>query len=54
MDLSNVSTSKLVEELAKREGVLKKTAEPYQKYKVSIGEETFTNEGPAILLIIED
>lgn len=54
MNLSEISTAKLIGELSKREEVLKKVVEPYQKYEVSIGEETLAKTGPAVLLIIED
>lgn len=47
MDISEVSTSALVEELAKRDGVEKKIAEPYQDLSVEVN-------GPAVVLIVID
>ena len=46
-NLKEIKTCDLVDELAKREGVEKITAEPYQKRTVSA-------EGPAIIFIITD
>lgn len=54
MDLSKVSTRELVEELAKREAVEQFIAEPYQAYKISIGENETTDTGPAVILQIWD
>lgn len=45
--LEDVATVELVEELAKRKGVSKKIAEPYQDMTVSIN-------GPAIVLVVID
>lgn len=47
MDISEVSTYALVEELAKRAGVEKKIAEPYQDMSLEVN-------GPAIVLIVID
>ncbi len=47
MDISEVSTCALVEELAKRAGVEKRIAEPYQDISLEIN-------GPAIVLIVTD
>lgn len=47
MNLKAVPTCKLVEELAMREGVEKKIAEPYQDVDVSVN-------GPAIVLVVTD
>lgn len=47
MDLSNVITSDLVQELKNREGVETKYAEPYKDIDISIN-------GPAIILIVTD
>lgn len=47
MNLSNIKTCELVEELKGREGVETEYAEPYQDTKVSIN-------GPAVILIITD
>ena len=50
MDLSNVSTAALVEELSKREAVEKITAEPYQPYQITVGEQTVSDTGPVVIL----
>ncbi len=47
MDLSEISTKELVEELSRRSGVEKKIAEPYQDLQIQIN-------GPAIVLVIRD
>ena len=47
MDLSQVPTAKLVEELARREGVEKTTAAPYQHIQFAVN-------GPAIVLVVTD
>ncbi len=54
MDLSKASTRELVEELAKREAVEKITAEPYQEYKIAIGEKEVFDTGPVVILRIWD
>ena len=54
MDLSKASTRELVEELAKREAVEKITAEPYQEYKIAVGEKEVFDAGPAVILRIWD
>lgn len=54
MNLSKVSTAQLVEELAKREAVEKMTVEPYQDYKITIGDNELTDSGSAVLLRIWD
>lgn len=47
MQLDDVKTCHLVEELEAREGVEKITTEPYEKKEISV-------EGPAVILIITD
>lgn len=47
MNISDVSTKALVEELSKRAGVEKKIAEPYQDISLEVN-------GPAIVLIVID
>lgn len=37
MDLSNVSTKKLVEELESRQAVEKIAVEPYEEYSITVG-----------------
>lgn len=54
MDLSKVSTRELVEELAKREAVEQFIAEPYQAYKITVGENETEDTGPAVILRIWD
>lgn len=47
MDLSQVETAELVEELSQREGVERTIAEPYQDVQVKVN-------GPAIVLVVID
>ena len=54
MDLSKASTRELVEELAKREAVEKITADPYQVYKITVGENEISDAGPVVILRIWD
>ena len=55
MDLSKISTSKLVEELSKREGVEKITIAPYEDCSITVAGKKINDEGgPAILLRITD
>lgn len=54
MDLSKVPTCDLVEELSKREAVEKIVVEPYQDYKITVGEKETSDDGPAVILRIWD
>lgn len=54
MDLKNVSTKKLVEELASREAVEKITVEPYEEYSITVGSQKINNGGPVVILRIWD
>lgn len=45
--LHNIATCDLVQELEKRQGVQKTTAEPYQNISLNI-------DGPAVVLVITD
>lgn len=54
MDLSKVSTQELVEELAKREAVEAVTAEPYQTYKIIVGDNDISDTGPVVILRVWD
>ncbi len=54
MDLSKASTRELVEELAKREAVEAVTAEPYQTYKIIVGDNEISDTGPVVILRIWD
>ena len=47
MELKNIKTCELVEELKKREGVEVKIAEPHKDMAVSVN-------GPAVVLIVVD
>ena len=47
MDLKNVSTKDLVEELSNRAGVRRTDVEPYDYKDISV-------EGPAIILVVID
>lgn len=47
VDLSQVKTCELVEELKKREGVTAEYAEPYQGKEITI-------DGPACILVVID
>ena len=54
MDLSNVSTKKLVEELASREAVERITVEPYEEYSITAGNQNISDGGPVVILKIWD
>lgn len=54
MDLSQVSTAALVEELKKREAVETYIVEPYQSYQITVGEQTVSDIGPVVILRIAD
>ncbi len=54
MDLKNVSTKALVEELASREAVEKTVIEPYEEYSITVGKEKINDAGPVVLLKIWD
>ena len=54
MDLSSVSTKKLVEELARRQAVEKTVIEPYEEYSITVGEEKINDAGPVVILRIWD
>lgn len=54
MDLSNVSTKALVEELASREAVEKITVEPYEEYSITVGNKKISEGGPVVILRIWD
>lgn len=54
MDLSNISTMELVQELSKREGVEKIAVEPYAPYQISTGEKNISDFGPIVLLRVWD
>lgn len=47
MDLKDVKTCDLVEELKRREGVETEFAEPHEDKKISVN-------GPAVILIVSD
>lgn len=54
MDLKNVSTKKLVEELASREAVEKIVVEPYEEYSITVGNQNINDGGPVVILRIWD
>lgn len=54
MELSNISTKELVEELVTREAVEKIMIHPYQEYKIIIENNEISDTGPAVLLRIWD
>ena len=54
MELKDVSTKKLVEELAKREGVELLSVEPYEPYSIIAGGQTVNGGGPVVILRILD
>ena len=54
MDLSKLSTRELAEELEKREAVEKVIVEPYQNYKIIVGDIEISDNGPAVILQILD
>ena len=55
MDLKNVSTKNLVEELAQREAVEKIVVEPYEPCCITVGDQVIYNEGgPVVILRIWD
>lgn len=54
MDLKDVSTKALVEELVSREAVEKTVIEPYEEYSITVGEEKIKDAGPVVLLKIWD
>ena len=54
MDLKNVSTKEVVEELVSREAVEKTVIEPYEEYSITVGEEKINDAGPVVLLKIWD
>lgn len=54
MDLKNVSTKDLVEELSKREGVEKLVVGPYEPCSITTGDQTVNDSGPVVILRIWD
>ena len=54
MDLKNVSTKELAEELASREAVEKIAVEPYEEYSITVGERKIRDGGPVVILRIWD
>ena len=54
MDLKNVSTKELAEELSKREAVEKITVLPYEEYSITAGERNIIDAGPAVIFRIWD
>jgi hypothetical protein len=55
MELAKISTSNLVDELAKREGVEKIVVEPYEDCSITVGnQEIYNDGGPVVILKIID
>lgn len=55
MDLKNVSTAQLVEELAKREAVEKIVVGPYEGCSITVGDKVVYDEGgPVVILRVWD
>ena len=55
MNLEQISTAQLVEELSKREAVEKITVKPYEEYQVIAGKHKVASDAdPAVLLRIWD
>ena len=54
MDLKNVSTKALVEELVSREAVEKTVIESYEEYSITVGKEKINDAGPVVILRIWD
>lgn len=55
MNLENISTAQLVEELLKRDGVEKITVAPYEACTITVGDKKINDDGgPAVILRITD
>ena len=54
MNLSEIATADLVQELARREGVETVTVVPYEPYTVTTGGQTIQDAGPAVILLVTD
>ncbi|MCH5320211.1 MAG: BC1881 family protein [Eubacterium sp.] len=55
MDLKNVSTKELVEELASREAVEKIAVAPYEPCSITVGDQKIYDDGgPVVILRIWD
>lgn len=55
MNLENISTAQLVEELSKREGVEKITVAPYEACTITVDDKKINDDGgPAVILRITD
>ncbi len=57
MEIKEISTAKLVEELAKREAVQHLFTEPYKEIEILVGgkkQDLQINEGPVNILIVWD
>lgn len=52
--IENMLTCKLVEELAKREGVREIIADPYCEYTIKVGDKEIHSSGPVIILEVID
>jgi len=54
VDLSEIATCELVKELRKREGVDSITVDPYEEFKIIVGDKEIADTGPVIILTICD
>ena len=54
MNLSEISTADLVQELIRREGVEAITVAPYVPYTVTAGGQATQDTGPAVILFVTD
>ena len=54
MDLANVSTAQLVEELSRRQTAERIFVGPYEDYRIVAGDRELTGSGPVVLLRVWD
>ena len=54
MDVNEISTKALVEELKNRNGVKEITVEPYKPYHVDCTTHGLNSTGPAVILVVTD
>ena len=54
MDLTNVSTAQLVEELSRRQTAERIFVGPYENYRIVIGDYERAGSGPAVLIRVWD
>ena len=54
MDLTNVSTARLVEELSRRQPAERIYVGPYEAYCIKTGDREFEGSGPVVLIRVWD